>query len=336
MIHLNLIDAAERLASVETVAPVRVTRSVRTGQYRKKFATFMVAAGFVLVGFSCFLSVCGVPGPLQGLFPAAYLNLIDAKDPTLDDHRESKGQRTSAGGTLQVQAANAAAMARQHEAMSIKQLVGEINPQALYNKKRTDYSSYLPLEKMSYQKASLGQFFAFLNAATPDDVGFSDCIYDAPNFFYIRGVAAKPVSQRSFLERVKSVSTEFKTPPLPENAPATDITAWGLFTVSNAKLDAVSTFVSTADVANEVKSLKNLAATSKVNLSGLDKPVVEDFGVYKRYSYRVTTSADFSDLQAFVTAFATSPLRFGVRQVEMKQAKKDLSTAIRLDMFVVP
>ena len=83
MIHLNLIDAAERLIEVENVAPVNVT-SVKELQSksRKKVMTVLVAALFVFVAFSCFLSVAGVPQPLQGLLPPPYLELIGAEDPT--------------------------------------------------------------------------------------------------------------------------------------------------------------------------------------------------------------------------------------------------------------
>ena len=245
------------------------------------------------------------------------------------------GQRTSAGGSLEAQAAAANAALMQRDAMTVKQIVGEINPQVLFNNKRTEYASYLPLEKVSYQKASVGQFMAFLNTATPDDVGFSDCIYQAPNFYYLRGVAAKPTSQRSFLERIKMVSSDFRTPPLPENAPATDITAFGLFNVTNVNLASVNAFVPASAVAEEVKALKSFATANKVQLAGLDKPAVEDFGVYKRFSYKVTTSADFSDLQAFVGTYVSSPVRVGLQSIEMKQAKKDLFSTIHFEMFVV-
>lgn len=336
MIHLNLIDAAERLSSVESVSQVNVRLGEARKKGGKKFTTALIAALFVVVGFSCFLSLCGVPAPLQGLLPDAYLDLIGAEDPSRPVAQNEMGQRTSAGGSLEAQAQAAAAVARQREAMTIKQIVGEINPQALYNNKRTEYNAYLPLEKLSYQKASMGQFIAFLNAATPDDVGFSDCIYMAPNFFYVRGVAVKPASQRSFLERIKAVSTNFKTPALPENAPATDITAYGQYMVNNVNLSSIDSFVKSADVANEVKALKALASTSKVQLNGMDKPVIEDFGVYKRYTFKTTSPADFSDLQAFVAAYAASPVKMGIQQIEMKQAKKDLVSTIRFEMFVVP
>jgi len=337
MIHLNLIDAAERLNVVETVSPVHVTSlEALKKRGRKKLLSGLIAALFAVAAFSCFLSICGVPAPLQGIFPEAYLSLIGAEDASRTALVMGNGQRTSAGGSLEAQAAAQAAALRQRDALTAKQVVGEINPRALFNNKRVDYTSYLPLEKLSYQKASLGQFVAFMNTATPDDIGFSDCIYQAPNFYYVRGVAAKPASQRSFLDRLKSVTSNFKTPPLPENAPATDITAYGQYNVGSVNLNAVNAFVKSAEASAEVKALKTLGSTHKVTFNGFEKPVVEDFGVYKRYTFQTTTSADFSDLQAFVAAYAASPIRIGAPLVEMRFARKDILTAVRFEMFVIP
>jgi len=336
MIHLNLIDAAERLVESETVAPVHVTNvKDLQNKSRKKVLTVLVAALFVFAAFSCFLSVAGVPKQLQGLLPPPYLDLIGAEDPTRSALAIGIGQKTSAGGSLEAEAAAASAMIRKRENVTVKQVVGEINPQALFNNKRNDYNSYLPLEKLSYQKASVGQFLAFLNTATPDDVGFSDCIYQAPNFFYVRGVAANPASQKAFLDRIRAVSSDFRTPPLPENAPATDITAFGMYNVSNVNLGSVSSFVPTAEANNEIKSMKALATNQKVQLAGLDKPLIEEFGVYKRYTIKATTTADFAELNGFITAFVNSPSRIGIRNIEMKLAKKDMFTTILFEMFVI-
>lgn len=336
MIHLNLIDAAERLVESETVAPVHVTNvKDLQNKSRKKVLTVLVTALFVFAAFSCFLSVAGVPKQLQGLLPPPYLDLIGAEDPTRSALAIGIGQKTSAGGSLEAEAAAASAMIRKRENVTVKQVVGEINPQALFNNKRSDYNSYLPLEKLSYQKASVGQFLAFLNTATPDDVGFSDCIYQAPNFFYVRGVAANPASQKAFLDRIRAVSSDFRTPPLPENAPATDITAFGMYNVSNVNLGSVSSFVPTAEANNEIKSMKALATNQKVQLAGLDKPLIEEFGVYKRYTIKATTTADFAELNGFITAFVNSPSRIGIRNIEMKLAKKDMFTTILFEMFVI-
>ena len=336
MIHLNLIEAAERSSLIENVNPVHVTdvRAARKST-KSKLLTIGLAAAFVVVAFSCFLSVFGVPSPLQGALPEAYLSLIGAEDPSTS-LTLGAGQTTTAGGVLEAEAAAERAVLKMREAMTVKQVVAEINPKALYNNSRANYESFLPLEKISYQKAAGAQFLTFLTTATPDDVGFSDCIFQTPNYYYIRGVAAKPTSQRSFLERVKAVSSDFRTPPIPENAPATDITAFGLFNVSSPNLGAVSSFVKSAEVAEEMKALKVLATNAKLNLKGLEKPAVEDFGVYKRFSYTVSANSDFPELQNFMSALLESPVRVGVTKLEMMFAKRDIQSSMQLVMFVVP
>ncbi len=338
MIHLNLIDAAERESLMDNLNPVHVTdvaAQVKTS--KKKTLTALLAILFLFVAFSCFISVSGVPKPLQGILPGPYLELIGAEDPSRAALTLGSGQMTSAGGSLAAQAAAAEAAIKQREVLSVKQVVGEVNPSVLFNTKRTDYTQFLPMEKISFQRAALAQFMTFLNTATPDDIGFSDCSFQSPNFYYLRGVATKPTSQRSFLERLKTVSGEFKTPPIPENAPATDITAFGVFNITNVNLNAVTKFVTAAEQADEVKAFKTLASTNKVVFNGLDKPSIEDYGVYKRYTYQLTTTNDYPELQTLFVALAESPIRMAVQKIDMKFAKKNsMLSAIRLEMFVVP
>lgn len=327
MIRLNLIDAAERVSAVDTVRPVHTSDVAGKIKKSGRLSNIIIAAAVVVLGFSGYLSLCGVPGPLQGMLPEAYLNLLGAEDPTL------VSSQTSTASVNAEAAARARLKAR--DALSMKQIVGEVKPQALYAK-RASYDAYLPMEKVSYQKAALNQFLQFLSTATPDDVGFSDCIFQAPNYFYLRGVAAKPTSQRSLLERIKTVSTNFKTPALPENAPATDITAFGLFNVNNPNMASVTTFVPAAEVASEVKALKELAKANKVSFKGLDKPAVENFGVYKRYTYQASTVADYPDMQNFVAALAASPVRIGIEKTEMKLAKKDMGASVSFVLYAAP
>ncbi|MCQ2063184.1 MAG: hypothetical protein MJY99_07595 [Fibrobacter sp.] len=337
MIRLNLIEAAEKASLLDNVNPVHVTDIAAQGKSSKKKAiTVLVAAVFAVVAFSCFISVFGVPKQLQGLLPEPYLDLIGAEDPSRAALTLGSGRTTTAGGSLEAQAAAADAAIKQRESLTVKQVVGEINPQALYNNNRKDFFSFLPLEKLSFQRSAIAQFLSFLNTAAPDDVGFSDCVFQSPNFYYVRGVSAKPTSQRSFLERIKTVSENFKTPPLPENAPATDITAFGQFNVQNVKLDAVTTFVHSAELAEEIKALKELAVANKITFSGLEKPSVEDFGVYKRYAYQVSFVADFPQLQQFAVALAESKVRVGIQKVDLKLVKRDMQASVRMEVLVVP
>jgi hypothetical protein len=337
MIRLNLMEAAERAATVDIVTPVRVTDvSAQVKTSKKKTLVGLLAALFVFVAFSCFISVFGVPKPLQGVLPGPYLSLIGAEDPSRTALTLSSGQQTSAGGSLAAQNAAAEEAIKHRNSLTVKQVVGEVKPQVLFNNKREDYSSFLPMEKISFQRAAINQFFTFLTTATPDDVGFSDCVFQSPNYFYVRGVSVKPTSQRSFLERIKQVSSDFRTPPLPENAPATDITAFGLFNVNNINKAAVSKFVNVGEVADEVKAFKALAAANKVTLNGFDKPAVEEFGVYKRFTYQVTSNSDFPELQSLMSALDASPIRIGVTKAEMKFAKRAIASAFTLVMFVSP
>lgn len=330
MIRMNLIDAAERVSMTDTVSTVHVTSvSGARAASRKKSMTILVAALFAVVAISCVFSVFGVPAALQGVLPKSYLSLIGAE--------QTPQTSISVSGTAaseEARAAQAAAIAKMREAMTVNQVVGEINPQALFNSKRGDYNAMLPLEKIAYQRASLSQFFSFMSTATPDDIGFSSFVYQAPNFFYVRGLSEKPASQKSFLDRLKAVSANFKTPALPENA-TTEVVAMGRYKVSKVDLKKVNSFVASSEIPAELKALKALAATHKVIFKGFEKPVIEDFGVYKRYAYVVSTTAIFPEIQEFVAALVESPIRMGIQKTEMKFAKKDIVTSMRFEMLVL-
>ena len=129
------------------------------------------------------------------------------------------------------------------------------------------------------------------------------------------------------------MSKQFHTPIASEAA--TEIAAFGQFSVPQVRLDAVRGFVPAAEVAAEVKAFKLLASSNKVHVKGMDKPVVEDFGVFKRYSYNVTSTADFADLLNFVNVFANSPIRMGVPKADLRFAKKFLVSSMRVEMLVL-
>jgi hypothetical protein len=325
MIHMNLIAVAEKSTAGNVSQHLHVTNVVDVErQHKKRYLTAVLVALFAVVAFSCYLSLKGVPSFLEGVFPDSYLNLIGVKN---------SAATGSAGPTAAEIAEQENAIAKARAAMPVNAIVGEINPQALFNNKRTDYNSYLPLEKLSFQKTSLAQFLSFLNTAVPDDVGFTQCVYQAPNYYYLRGVAIKASSQHTLMDRLKAVSKSFQSPIASEAA--TEVAAFGQFSVPQVRLDAVRSFVPAAEVSAEIKALKALASSNKVTLKGLEKPIIEDFGVYKRYAYNVTSTADFADLLNFFNVFAESSLRIGVPKTDIKFAKKNPQTAMRIEMFVL-
>jgi hypothetical protein len=328
MIHMNLIAVAEKNSTIGSVSQhLHVTNVADVERrYKKKYLTVAAIVVVAVLGFSGYLSMNGVPEVLDGVLPESYLQLIGAKD-------SSPTKTTPAGPTAEEIAKQQEAVAKARAAMSVKEIVGEIRPQALFNNKRTGYNSYLPLEKLSFQKASLPQFLSFLNTAVPDDIGFSECVFQAPNYYYLRGIAMKASSQHTLMDRLKAVSKQFQSPIASEAA--TEVAAFGQFSVPQVRLDAVRGFVPTAEIATEVRAFKSLASTNKVQLKGLEKPVVEDFGVFKRYAYNVTTTADFADLLNFMNAFANSPIRMGIPKADLRFAKKFLVTSMRVEMLVL-
>ncbi len=326
MIHMNLIAVAEKNATLGNLSQhLHVTNVVEVERrHKKKVLTIAVAAVVIFAAFSIFLKVAGIPAALDGVLPNAYVDLIGAK----------KAAPTAPAGPTAEQIAEQERLAAQKRAaMPVKELVGEISPQALFNNKRTEYDSYLPLEKLSFQKTSLSQFMSFLNTAVPDDIGFSEIVYQVPNYYYLRGVAMKSSSQHSLMDRLKAVSMDLKSDISSEAA--TEVSAFGKFSVPQKRLDAVRQFVPSAEIAAEIKAVKALGTANKVVLKGFEKPVIEDFGVYKRYAYFVTATTDFADMLNFFNAFAESPIRMGIPKTSLKFSKKFMLASMRIEMFVL-
>lgn len=341
MIHLNLIEAAERSASSAVVQPIHVSaQNVQESKAKKKWLTIVVAAATIIVVGISGMMVFGLPKPLEGIVPVALLDALGIEHSTPDFSPASgspASRLTTAGGSIAEQRAAEEAAIRARANVSVPVLVSEVQPSMFKQEKRASYKDYLPLEKQQYQKAAFGQFLAFIQTATPENIGFSNLVYEAPNFYYVRGVADAPLAQRSFLERLKSVSVDFRTPPIPENAPATDITAFGSIKLENVNVSVpVNSFIEADSVQAELNKLKALDASGKLKVSGLAKPKTEDFGTYKHLTYNMKAVGDFAQMNAFTQAWKASPLRIGVRRAVLERQGKDISSTFVLDVFVKP
>ncbi len=340
MIELNLIEAASRPVSV-SVAP-RITVPKHSESKEKKRAGLLAVAAvlaLLIVGVVV-LKLAGVPKALEGVLPAPVLSVLGIEDPSRSGPElgvRISGQTTTAGGNIASRRAEEeAAAVRKAQVSSPERVVQDIRPEIFQKEKRSAYADLLPMEKVVFQKSMAAQILAFINAVTPDGVSFADIVFEAPNFYSIRGVAESPVIQKNYLERLKMGSSEFKTPQLPENAPATSITAYG---VLSAKAEAtpaagIISFVKESELAKETEALRALDAGGKMRLSGFKKPKVEDFGVYKSTTYHLTTSADFQTVLRFVDALSKSPVRVGVEKLRMSAAGKNgVSTSMTLVVY---
>ncbi|MCR5029029.1 MAG: hypothetical protein K6A31_07205 [Fibrobacter sp.] len=336
MIELNLIDAVTQSATIPSM-PV-TPAAVSTSKKNKRPLMIAAAAAVVIVLLFGILKVAGVPHALEGVLPAPLVAALGIEDPSRTGpamESRSAGQTTTAGGTIASRRAEEqAAAVRRAQLSSPERVVQAVQPSIFPTEKRGDYASKLPMQKVFYQKAMAAQVFTFVNAVTPEGISFADLMYAAPNYYFIRGVAETPVIQRSYLERLKMGSTEFKTPELPENAPATAVTVYGVLNSKPESTNGAAPFVKDAEVAKEIEALRGLDANNRLQLSGLKHPKVEDFGVYKSYTYNVTTRADFQTVLGFVDALSKSQVRVGVEKIKMTAAgKKGISTTMTLVIY---
>jgi hypothetical protein len=339
MIELNLIEAASRPVSVASPAVVVVSRSGTSG--KKKVLAVILSIVVVLVCGLGVLKIVGLPHALEGVLPTPVLDAFGIDDPSRVGpaiSSRTSGQLTTAGGTIESRrAAEEEAALREALASSAERIVKDVQPSMFGVEKRSDFASLLPMERIAFEKSMAAQILAFINAVTPDGISFAELTYAAPNYYYIRGVAESPNSQRNYLERLKMGSSDFKTPELPENAPATSVTAYG---VISAKVDPPGQakgplqFVKESEVASEIDALRGLDPNGRMKLSGLKNPKTEDFGVFKSITYKVTTSADFQTVLHFVEALSKSPVRIGLERVRMTASGKNgVSTAMTFVLY---
>ena len=339
MIRLNLIEAADGLDSSAVVQPINVaSQKTQEGGKKKNLLTIVVAAATVIVVGLSSMVVFGVPKALEAFIPTIVLDVLGIEhsaDTLVVDM--AAVTKTGSAGSMAEQRGAGDAKTQASAKTSVASFVAEVQPTIFEKAKRTSYKDYLPLEKIQYQKASLGQFISFIQTATPDDIGFSNLVFEAPNFYYVRGVADAPLVQRSFLERLKSVSVDYRTPPIPENAPATDITAFGSIKLEHVNVSMpVNEFLAADSVDAELANFIALAAAGTMKISGLAKPETENFGTYKRLTYTVKAVSDFAQVHAFILGWKESPLRLGVRRAVLERRGKDIAVTFILDAFVKP
>ncbi|MDR1759315.1 MAG: hypothetical protein LBR60_02170 [Fibrobacter sp.] len=338
MIRLNLMDAQVKASSGKTSQVIFET--LPSGRKKSGFRLLLTALLVVALGLSLFtggMMVLGVPAPLMGVLPPEVLSFLGAT-PEMSVPSSSAVVTGTPTATKRVVGMDSdSLMLVQKTKNGADNLAKDLQPDLFIPKKRTSYATYLPTERLAYQNQVLDQLLTFIGTATPENVSFSDIMYRAPNFYFVRAVAADPTSQKGYLDRLKNVSVKFKTPELPENAPATAITAIGEFAdkpVTGA-VPAVK-FIQESDIAAELELFAKLEP--ELRYDGFKrKPSVEDFGVYRRFVYRISAHGDFQDVAKLVTALQGSTLRMGVQELELRPtAKQDVEASFQLALLVLP
>ena len=330
MIQLNLIEAASK--TIDSEKKVRTPRvAVKTKKSNTKWMLrFSVLAAFLVFSIGL-VKILGVPKPLHGVIPTKVLAIVGVQDPAQDVFNMSaKGKINLLDKQLESEKAVEAAQ----KALSLETVITDLNP-SLFNKaKSNNYFSFLPLEQIAYQKEAIAQFLVFINTATPDNISFSDLVFEAPNYYYIRGIEETPATQRSFVDRLKSVSKAVKTPPHAENAPVTDISIFGEYNVNNVNIEHLKKFVLPTEVQEELKTFLALDKQKSLKFKGLDKGIIEEFGIYKKHSFDVTLNTDYAAFMSFIAELQKSELRVGIQKLKIEASQRNLVAKMQLVMYV--
>lgn len=336
MIRLNLMDAAdvanapakparavkaakpEKPAKVVAAKPVvaKASPAVRAPSRRSPVVPFLLVLILLLAGSAAWLVFQGVPPLLQGKIPAPVLALLGVEDsgapfvdapPPLPAEPEPPPQVVAQG----VPAARPAVPANG----AVEEIVKTLRPELFIKPTRSDYVELLPTEKVRYQKQAFAQILGSLYALTPENMGFLDLAYKAPDYYFVRGLAADPKSQESFLFKLKSASRDYKLVPATGAAAASpEFTAYGTMSLRAGASQEVLQLVPVAELSKEILALRDLALGVSVKFIGLENPSTAAYGGYKRTLLKTTTRADFPSLLQFAEALKNSKLRVGVLQ----------------------
>ena len=96
----------------------------------------------------------------------------------------------------------------------------------------------------------------------------------------------------------------------------------------------MSNYDAPKEVKAEIEAFTALDKTHRIHLKGLRNPKIENFGVYKRYTYNVKTTADYQVLLNFINAWHKSSVRVGIEKMAMKYARLGLLSQFQLVMYV--
>ena len=195
---------------------------------------------------------------------------------------------------------------------AVEEIVKTVRPDLFYDIERKEYRQLLPMERIKLQKIMVDKFFHTFRSISPASFGFSNLVYKAPDYYFVRGVGTDSKSVENYLDSLKRNSKSLKTTPVNEKS-LYEFTAYGnLLQVKtqNEKL----TVVPLNQVNNEIALLNTLSQEQKVQFK-FEAPKSANQGLYQRVLVRAQSKSDFPSLHKFVESLLVSQSKAGVLQV---------------------
>ncbi len=274
---------------------------------------FLFMLFLVLVGMVVYLEIFGVPGFLRGIIPQEVVEFLGLSDEAAATKklREAGAPKLTAHGT------------RSNDPSipingSVEEVVKTMRPDIFFkNKEFTDYKEQALSNRIPYQNRAFHYMLSTFYKATPDGegVGYLDLAYQAPNFYFARVIAMDARTRNFYREQLRSKVVDFhETDSSTAKDGSVEFCVYGGFNKPDFKELKATQLVSPSRIKSEVMALRNLAVATQIRLVGLEKPIEENFGTYRRVTIKTTTEADYPSLLAFADTLQKTDISFGVQQ----------------------
>jgi hypothetical protein len=287
----------------------------------------------LLVAAVAYLSFFGEPVFLRGKIPKEIMDFLGLTEETAATQvlREAGAPKLTVYGTK----SNDPSIPMNG---SVEEIVKTMRPDIYFKNKDTlTYKEQALNNRAPYQKQAFHIMLSTFYKATPDGVGFLDLAYQAPNFYFVRAVAQDSRTKNAFMDQLRSKVLDFKeTPETTVKDGSVEFSIHGSFQQPKSLEFRNIPLVEPSRIKSEIFTLRTLASANQVRLNGLEKPIEDNLGVYKRVVLRTTTEADYPSLLNFADALQRSDIAFGIQKFTSKPAGPEkMQSALEFVLYAV-
>jgi hypothetical protein len=266
---------------------------------------------FAIMAAIAYLEIFGVPTFLRGVIPQQIISILGLSEESSATQalREAGAPKLTASGRRPSDPSIPANG-------SVEEVVRTMRPEVYFKDKiLSDYKEQPISNRISYQKQAFHIMLSTFYNGTPDGIGYLDLAYQAPNFFFARAIALDSRTRTSYMDNLKVRVVDLTMTDSITGADGNiEFVVYG--GIQQPKFDELkqTKLVSPSKINSEILALRNLAVLNHVNLSGIEKPMEEKVGSYRRIILNVSTDADYPSLLNFADALQKSDISFGVQQ----------------------
>jgi hypothetical protein len=270
-----------------------------------------------LLVFIAYIEIEGIPESIRPFIPPEIVRLLGLEEeeaPTQVSREPSPPKLTARG----VAASEPAVPING----SVEEIVRTMRPDNFFrNKAPSEYKDQSLSNRIPYQKQAFHIMLSTFYNATPDGIGYLDLAYQAPNFYFARAIAMDSRTRTSYMDNLKSrVVDLYVTDSLTTVDGNIEFIVYGGIQQPNFNELSSMQLVPRSKINSEIIALRGLALTNQVRLAGIEKPIEEQVGNFRRVVLKVSTDADYPSLLNFADALRKSEIAFGVQQFVSRPA----------------